>query len=844
MVNQQQQYNFIQRVVLKAAEVVGVKAAYTSVAGAYYGGMYGGMIGRNQDLTMTKYGAALAYILIEPCYSSINLRSDVVGRMPWRLVSKDGGNEICSSADRDTNHPLARAIFSVRRQFSDGLFKLWQASLDTFGDMTIEYVANPYGYITGLRPLNSLGVEIDERAGQLIGYWYQGAGDGRVHYVPQDVVYDKLFNPQDDLRGHSPTFTAIQKANVELNVNRTWNAFFRNGARPDLLMQPEAGIFAERDMDVLRQSWRNIFKGTANAGTAGILPIHTQIDTFDPPDLEHNIVLSDNVADKIYRVYRVPSSLTGGVADSAYQANVDTVMANFVNIAIRPSCENIQDVVNGQIVPRFKWSVPYRFEFVLDDYEQIGDAQKNKVDYINVQVQGGFLSLYDAQVAIGNPSPDEKLKDIYLIDGKPVPVVEFGTLWRMVFGGPSVPLLPESIEEPIDVPQALDELVPIPASPATPAPDEKMAESLETTEALNGAQIAAALSILEGLTNGTTAAAVALELLLALGIKRERAQKMVEETERNRPPAPIAPPAPEPVKAETEEPLSEDGDEQNEADALKAVQWVDDTKAELAAWQKFALRGGYKTRTFEPEHCQSVIDEGGKSLADIVSADIKAADGDGAIKAVFDAAFEKLPALKAIDDTISDFERRFNGLLSQAQKREITRLEFTTRLRYSTLPVFAARAYIDGMQAGGVDDAPDEDDQKRIDELLSKQGAYTISLAEAIYSGDGLSEAQEAAKATLWVNKSLKPFYYAGVASADRNGMYMFAGDDGKESCITCRKLKGQIHRMKDWQRRALQPGVDKHNFICGGWQCQHNLVKVKSRARGNWLRDAAGKWA
>lgn len=55
--------------------------------------------------------------------------------------------------------------------------------------------------------------------------------------------------------------------------------------------------------------------------------------------------------------------------------------------------------------------------------------------------------------------------------------------------------------------------------------------------------------------------------------------------------------------------------------------------------------------------------------------------------------------------------------------------------------------------------------------------------------------------------------------------MLTFDGDDGKESCATCRRLKGQRHRSKWWLEKGLVPGVPgNENFICQGYNCEHYL--------------------
>lgn len=53
-------------------------------------------------------------------------------------------------------------------------------------------------------------------------------------------------------------------------------------------------------------------------------------------------------------------------------------------------------------------------------------------------------------------------------------------------------------------------------------------QNIAATEGLNGAQIKAAVDVLKGVSDGTTAKTVAIELLIAVGIGKDKAEKMVE----------------------------------------------------------------------------------------------------------------------------------------------------------------------------------------------------------------------------------------------------------------------------------------------------------------------------
>lgn len=187
---------------------------------------------------------------------------------------------------------------------------------------------------------------------------------------------------------------------------------------------------------------------------------------------------------------------------------------------------------------------------------------------------------------------------------------------------------------------------------------------------------------------------------------------------------------------------------------------------------------------------------------------------------------------KAIQATRLDFEDGLEDLISDARAKDITRNAFSRRLR-ALIGTAARKAYIDGLNDGGVQtDVLDDAEQLRFVQMLGEQSGYVTDFARSLYD-TGISDAQAAQRPAMWFNKTIEPFYDEGRYSADRNGMYEFGGPSGTESCTTCKRLKGQRHRLKWWVDKRLRPRVDTDNYVCGGWNCQHLLVKTTDGSRG-----------
>lgn len=182
---------------------------------------------------------------------------------------------------------------------------------------------------------------------------------------------------------------------------------------------------------------------------------------------------------------------------------------------------------------------------------------------------------------------------------------------------------------------------------------------------------------------------------------------------------------------------------------------------------------------------------------------------------------------KEITATEDAFVSEIQAAMQDGIDRVVSKASTASRIR-GAISRYGKSAYQDGLEDGGVDGSElDDDDLRLIADYSVWDSVYVTDLVDEIYSEKGMSETPET-RAPKWVS-TLNRFYYGGIASADKNGMYVFTGDDGKENCATCASLKGVKHRMKWWVDHELRPGIDHHMFDCGSWpgSCNHYLEKV-----------------
>ena len=188
--------------------------------------------------------------------------------------------------------------------------------------------------------------------------------------------------------------------------------------------------------------------------------------------------------------------------------------------------------------------------------------------------------------------------------------------------------------------------------------------------------------------------------------------------------------------------------------------------------------------------------------------------------------------VRVIQATRLLFEGEFADILLEARKGNINRRRWAMLTR-DLIRRWGRQAYRDGLQDGGVD--PDElsdDDGEEISRLIRAQSQYVTRLGEEVFRA--ITDGQAEGKPAMWFNRSIQPFYDAGLLSADANGMYEWVLGPTVEHCRTCLGASTQRHRLKSWHKNGILPQNTGHReMICGGFNCKCRLVRVNGRARG-----------
>lgn len=254
-------------------------------------------------------------------------------------------------------------------------------------------------------------------------------------YIPaRDAIYMHGLDFDDDFSGVAPAEVAFLHAGLGVELTQTALSFFRNRMLPYAIVQPDKD---DRNTDAnaaaaMANFLRRTVGGAINAGRTIVTPKRWEWLTLQQDFKELPIREFDELVDKavekatgVYSILISPDSGGFAVAEVARRTwghAKFTPRLNWYGIFFTEGLAS-EYPGNLRIVP------------VLEKLDFLKEDQASLTNVVNAQVQAGYLSLYEAQRRTHHKDPDERLKDLYMIGGRPVPITEIATLWRQPGNG-------------------------------------------------------------------------------------------------------------------------------------------------------------------------------------------------------------------------------------------------------------------------------------------------------------------------------------------------------------------------------------------------------------------------
>ena len=824
------------------------------------------------DRRVTETELARLYATSVTAYTAANLRAEAVSLVPYRVVDRDGKHL--------PDHPLGQLLAQT------GLRDVLQRSelaMCFWGHNLLYKRRGPGGRVTSLRWMNPrLYTTREDWHYGLIGFDIRRVNRAVLpaFITRTDGVYMFGVDFDDDYDGVAPAEAAFRFAGVETEGALTMLSFFQNRAIPFAIVQPEKDATTvpdERTQNKLVTFLREVAKGARNVGKTFVSPgrwewVQLQ-QKFDDIGLEPVFVQARIYVSMAFRVpleMLVPSEATYA---SAYQAD-----AGWVNHWLKPRCSWYAELLTTQLAGEYDGGV-----HLEPDYSDIlREDEVRQTTVANTQVQGGYLTLYDAQVRTKAAEPDARLKGIYVVGGQPMTaeaIVELAQRPQLapVYPGGSdgsalpvgtlptqVPPRPLGVDEPETLPPATHP----PETAPEAAPDAPVGTQPSADE------IAKLLE--KGLVTFNEARQLLgyAEVINGDFYWMPRDRVPVDVTQLDKVPeltasVPIGR-APTETAGEATEDLIGDPGTPDPPPALQAY-LSDAVFKELRDCVRVMARKGAEY-AFQAE----ILPVDAVAYVRLLAATGDEADAMLTAARSYLQGQGDLVALRAYADVEQTYRAALYDLIRSAFARKVGRTEFGDLGRVEISTAYEA-AFKQGLADVGVPtERLEEGEAAFVKEQAKAERRYWTGLANDVYgtllplveqiqaltdqvhaTGDperqqalrieilGLKKQLIAARDTvlgrlnLWM-QSLRRLYSQGQLSGGRNQMLRWVMDPTAENCRTCRAAHGQIHRASQWDRYGLHPGADVLECVHsadGVPVCKCGFQVVQDKARGNLQR-------
>ena len=187
----------------------------------------------------------------------------------------------------------------------------------------------------------------------LLGWIYRGPGGEQIPLELDEVIQEKMPDPEDPFRGMGPVAAILPNIEQQDYATQYQRNLFLNGADPGSVITMPSKM-TDREWREFTERWRESHQGIARAGRVAVLENGA---TWAAPagtnnkDMEYNNLRLAN-RDEIREAWRMHKSMLGTVED-VNRANAETAEEVFSTWMRLPRLERRKETLNTKLLPKF-----------------------------------------------------------------------------------------------------------------------------------------------------------------------------------------------------------------------------------------------------------------------------------------------------------------------------------------------------------------------------------------------------------------------------------------------------------------------------------------------------------
>ena len=351
-----------------------------------------------EDIEWSAAGYGEYYGRSTAVHAAVRVLAEAVSRPPlevWKRRNSGWEFELA-----EANHPLQRLLDRPNDAWNGGqLLRTVESRLALWGRAYVVMLRDADGVPYEMWPLkpDEVHAVADENDRTVRGFIHDTV-DGRVAYLPEEMLWYRRFNPFDALSGFSsmvPARTAVDMGTEAMNFNRR---FFVHSAVPsDIIITTEHNA-SEEQIERMMEMWelRLVDPNLSHRPTVLSGGVDMKRLGSTHSDMEFIAGLQWSV-EEVSRAFGVPKVFLSEFEDATL-ANVRTMEQFLWRNTIIPELKMLEDGINHRLVPHFeRFPNELTVRFNLSDVEAVQESQSDRADRLATLVDAGIMTVEEAR---------------------------------------------------------------------------------------------------------------------------------------------------------------------------------------------------------------------------------------------------------------------------------------------------------------------------------------------------------------------------------------------------------------------------------------------------------------
>ena len=335
-------------------------------------------------------------------HAAVRVLAEAVSRPPLEVWRRVGTGSEYEPAGVD--HPLQRLLDRPNDVWDGGqLLRTVESRLALWGSAYVAMVRDGDGVPYEMWPLRPDEVHVvaseDDRF--VRGFVHENA-DGRVAYLPEEMLWYRRFNPMSSFSGFSSMAPARSAVDIGTEALRFNKRFYVHSAMPSDVVMTTENTAQQEHIDLMMDLWDERLRNPDLAHRPMILSSGVDMKRLggNHSDMEFIAALEWSV-EEVSRAFGVPKVFLSEFEDATL-ANVRTMEQFLWRNTIIPELRMLEDGINHRLTPHFEgFDGELMVRFNLSDVEAIQESQSDRAERLATLVGAGIMSVEEARRELG-----------------------------------------------------------------------------------------------------------------------------------------------------------------------------------------------------------------------------------------------------------------------------------------------------------------------------------------------------------------------------------------------------------------------------------------------------------